>query len=100
MINFLLTNFKNSDTPFNINSLINKFSRDTDVLDYHDIKNQFEISPDMSFNILLDIFNSKGTIKFALKDFIWVVLNTWKDSSILNPVSPFVLDTQNSFRSS
>lgn len=99
MINFLLTNYKNSDTPFNINSLINKLSRDTDVLDYHDIKNQFEISPDMSFNILLDIFNSKGTIKFTLKDFILGGF-AWKDFSILNHVSTFVLDTQNSFRSS
>ena len=93
LINFLLTNLTSGDTPFNINSLINRFSRDTGILDYQDIIKLLEISPDMSFKIPVNFLNANGTINFLLKDFILSGLNTWKDFTILNPVSPFVLDT-------
>ncbi|KAK8895817.1 hypothetical protein M9Y10_013702 [Tritrichomonas musculus] len=96
LLRFVLSNLTTSEGLLNINNLVNRFSRDTGIFDYQDIADLFGLSPHLSFDIPVNNENVNSTIKFTLIDLVLSNLNTWKDFSFLNPISPFVLDTHTS----
>lgn len=99
LINFLLTNLTTGTTPLNLNSLVNRFSKETGIFDYQDMASLFSLPPELTFEIPVNVNDINATIKFALKSLVLSGLNTWKNFTILAPISPFVLDTTTSLDS-
>ncbi|KAK8882627.1 hypothetical protein M9Y10_045269 [Tritrichomonas musculus] len=96
LLRFVLTNLTNSDGPLNLNNLINRFSDDTGIFDYYDFANYLGLPLQLSFEIPIENDDFNSTIYFTIKDIILSNLNTWKDLTIIDPISPFVLDTHTS----
>lgn len=98
LLRFVLTNLTTGDGPLNLNNLIDRFSDNTGILDYQKIADFLDFPSELTFDIPIINDDINSTIYFTLKNLVLSDLNTWNDLSIIEPISPFVLDTRTSLK--
>lgn len=93
LMRYILTNLTSADGPLNLNLVFNKLSENTGVFDYQDIAKLIGLPTNLDFEIPIENSELNTTLNFTLKDVVISGLNTWTDFTIIEPISPFVLDT-------
>jgi hypothetical protein len=94
VVRYLLTVFIGVNGPLNLNALINRFTNNTGKFQLSSVMNYFGAELPLQFSIPIDSLNA--TLNMSLNDVNLSHLNTWKDFTFLDPITPYILDTHTS----